>query len=112
MEIKLSDEHIKIFSEAMIFSPIFNGDNLTCFKVGSEIMFNNPNLSQKVIGTHLAINGEQIFYDIVRKDGKNIDVDRRLMSLDRTSASGAFIQSIPIKKDFEWHHNPPKFYLN
>ena len=111
MERELTDEQIKTINGALTFSPIFSGTNLACFKVGSEVMFNNHILSRIAINTFAVLSGQQLFYDVVRVDGKNIDVDRRLMSLDTSLTSGAFIQSIPIK-DFDWHHKTPIFYLN
>src|SRR3989344_9065711 len=111
MEKRLTNEQIETISGAIIFSPVFSSGDLTCFKIGPKIIFNNSGLSMVMVNVFAVLSGEQLFYDVVRKDRYCIDVDRHLMNLDRNSASGAFIQSDPIK-DFNWHHNPPKFYLN
>ena len=111
MERELTDEQIKTINGALTFSPIFSGTNLACFKVGSEVMFNNPNLSQIVINTFVTISGGQTYYDIVRVDGIKFNVDRHFMGLDFSSTSGAFVQS-KIIKDFPGHNSPESFYLN
>ncbi len=73
-------------------------------------MFNNKNLANKVINTFVTISGEQLFYDIVRKDGTVPDVDRHFLVIDRNHASGAIIQSVPIK-NFPEHHKPQWYHF-
>ena len=111
MERELTNKQIDIINNTLLGSPVSSGALLVCFKIGSEVMFNNSILTNQTINTLAIISGNQLYYDVVRRDGSEIDVDRRLMSVDRNSASGAFIQSIPMK-NFPEHHNAPSFYLN
>ncbi len=110
MEKQLTDEKIKIVRIALMDFPHFSSGAITWHKIGSEIIFNNINLSKKVINTFAVLDNEQTYYCTVRRDGDNIDVDRYFMSLDRSCASGAFVQSVPIK-NFPEHHNPESYNL-
>lgn len=108
METKLTDEQIDIVRIALAGSPVFLDPSVACYKIGSEIMFGNQNLSDKTTNALVVVSDEQVFYDVVRKDG---DIDRHFLILDRNHASGAIVQS-KIIKDFEGHHKPQPFHLN
>ena len=110
MERELTDEQIEAVKIAMIDSPVFVNDAMATYFIGSEIMFNNPCLYEITVNTFVTVSGGQLFYENSRKDGSVVDVDRRFIILDRNHASGAMVQTIPIK-DFPEHHKPKDFHL-
>ncbi len=111
MEIILSDEQINIVWGALSHPPVFANEFMSTYKIGSEIMFNNLNLSQVTVNTFVTISGGEIFYETVRADRNVFDVDRRLMSIDMLAASGAYVQTVP-RKDFPEHHNPQPYHFS
>lgn len=95
--------------------PAFKAGWLSFFPVGSEFLFDNPKLSEKVIAAGIWVSGSFVTgsavpyaYEVVRQDGDNCDVDRYLLSI---SGSAVLIRR-EIEKDFLEHHSSglPYYY--
>ena len=111
MEKQLTDEQIKIMSNALTNFPSFSSGAMTLHKIGPEIIFNNSNLSLKVAHTFIALDNWQSYYCISRRDGNKKDADRHFIGLDLSSSSLGLVQLIPIKTFLE-HHNPELYNLS
>ncbi|MBI2971740.1 MAG: hypothetical protein HYY37_04965 [Candidatus Aenigmarchaeota archaeon] len=88
---RLRVSHGSTISGGSIFIPLQN-----------EFIFNNPDLSQKIVGVGVwnSTNSSTITYEIARRDGNTIDVDRYVIS----AISGGTASIIGPTKNFPEHH--------
>ena len=103
MNKELSQSKTQVINSVVNGSPTQTVEWLKFFPVGSEIIFDNPQLSQMVIAGGVWTSGALLApyaYEVARKDGNVIDVDRYPLFV---SSSGLLIGG--IRKDFPEHHS-------
>ena len=98
--VEISKDKTEVINLVISGSPIFTDKWLSFFPVGSEILFDNLNLSKQVVQAGIWTSGSLVYnYEIVRRDGDNLDIDRYPLS-----ASGSIIFRGEINKNFPEHH--------
>ncbi len=78
--------------------------------LGSEVIFCNPELNQKIISTGVwrTQNSSTVTYEVARQDGSIIDIDRYFVS---ALSGGTASISVPTKNFPEHHSNKlPSWY--
>lgn len=100
---ELSKEKVELIGSIINGPPNFIDKHLAFFPVGNEILFDNPQLSTKIITTGIWTSGALLApyaYEVVRQDGNKIDIDWYLLI-----ASGAImLRNREICKNFLEHH--------
>lgn len=113
MEEILPEKKIEVINSVLTGSPIFIDKWLSFFPIGSEILFDNPQLSTKVVATGIWTSGALLspyIYEVVRLDGNIFDVDRYPL----TTSGAIILKRREIEKDFPEHHSSklPNWYKN
>lgn len=114
MEFKeLPKDKVEVINSITSGSPIFIDRWLSFFPAGSEILFDNPQLSTKVVAAGIWTSGALLapyVYEVVRADGEIYDIDRYLLS----ASGAAILRRRKVKKDFPEHHSSelPPYYFN
>ena len=107
----LPKKKIEVINSVLTGSPIFIDKECSFFPIGSEILFDNPQLSIKVVATGIWTSGASPYvYEIVRSDRNIFDVDRYFLNASGTS----ILKRREIEKDFPEHHSSglPSWYKN
>ncbi len=75
----------------------------TFVTLGSDIIFNNPDLNRKIVdvGVWHSSNSSTMTYEIARRDGRLIDVERYMIS----TLSGGTASIVGPIKEFPEHHS-------
>ena len=106
---ELPKEKIGVISVISTGFPSFVGGWLKFFESDSEILFDNPTFSCKVIKAGLWLSGSLAYcYEIVREDGGKLDIDRYYLS----PSGDAILINKEIEKNFPEHHSQklPSYY--
>jgi len=111
MEFKeLSQNKVVVIGSVISGSPSFECGWLKFFRVGSEILFDNIILSNKILTGGVWTSGSAVWaYETVRMDGSVLDIDRRLLS---ESGSGILVGKTIIKDFVEHHSQKLPIYYN
>ena len=107
---ELSQNKVGVIHSVVNGSPSFFGGWLKFFPVGSEILFDNPILSSKIVVGGVWTSGGSVWaYETVRRDGGVLDIDRYLLS---ESGSGILVGKTIIKNFVEHHSQKLPIYYN
>ena len=99
--VKLSKDKIEVINSVINGSPTFTDRWLSFFSIESDILFNNSNLSEKIVQAGIWISGSEVWsYELIRKDGISLDIDRYSLFV-----SGLDIFLGNINKNFLEHHS-------